>query len=129
MSGPYDPNLIAGTQTVAGKEYALTFAEPAEADGTTAEGYPIINATTGAVSDIVITNKGSGYSSVPTVTISPGQNNGTATTLTAVRATSGEFQDKIISVSIGDDQDYRTTNSIAGTAVDGGTGYLSLIHI
>ena len=123
MSGPYDPNLIAGTQTVSGKEYALIFDEPAEADGTTAEGYPIINATTGAVSDIVITNKGSGYSSVPTVTIPPGQNNGTAPTLTAVRATSGEFQDKIISVGIGNDQDYRTTHSISGTAVDGGTGY------
>ncbi len=123
MSGPYDPNLIAGTQTVAGKEYALTFAEPAEADGTTAEGYPIINATTGAVSDIVITNKGSGYSSVPSVTISPGQNNGTAPTLTAVRAASGEFQDKITSVTVGNDQAYRSANSIAGTAVDGGTGY------
>ena len=122
LSGPYDPNVIAGSQTVAAKEYTLTFSEPTETDGTTAEGYPLVSATTGAVTDIVITNQGSGYSGSPTATIPPGQNSGTAPTLVAVIG-DGEYEDKIVSVTVQDDQAYRTANSIAGSAVQGGTGY------
>ncbi len=122
LSGPYDPNVLAGSQTVEAKEYTLEFSEPTETDGTTAEGYPLVSATSGAVTDIVITNQGSGYSGSPTAIIPPGQNSGTAPTLVAVIG-DGEYEDKIVSVTVQTDEQYRITNNLTGSAVQGGTGY------
>ncbi|AOY88653.1 phage tail protein [Marinobacter salinus] len=68
----------AGTTTV-------TFAAPADADGITATGTPTI--VGGVVTDIVITNPGSGYATAPDVTIA---DSGTGVGATAT-ATLGDY--------------------------------------
>ena len=125
LSGPYDPDVQSGSTE--GRSYHVKFPAPA-AGGTIAEGYPVINKALQSIESIVITNQGSGYT---TSTISAwntsGSSNfdqipvgqgpsGTAPTLTAVLGTAGsEFEDKIVSVTVGND-----TNSKAG-----GNGYFT----
>ena len=125
LSGPYDPDLQAGSTE--GLSYQVKFPAPA-AGGTMAEGYPIINKSLQAIESIVITNQGSGYTTSTLGTwnsngasafdqIPAGQGpSGTAPALTAVLGTAGtEFEDKIVSVTIGND-----TNGKAG-----GNGYFT----
>ena len=125
LSGPYDPDLQSGSTE--GRSYNVKFPAPA-AGGTIAEGYPIINKALQSIESIVITNQGSGYTSTTIGAwntsgssnfdqIPAGQgSSGTAPALTAVLGTAGtEFEDKIISVTVGND-----TNSKAG-----GNGYFT----
>ncbi len=125
LSGPYDPDLQVGSTE--GRSYNVKFPAPA-AGGTIAEGYPIINKALQSIESIVITNQGSGYTSTTISAwntsgasafdqIPAGQGpSGTAPTLTAVLGTAGtEFEDKIVSVTVGND-----TNSKAG-----GNGYFT----
>ena len=125
LSGPYDPDIQVGSTE--GRSYNVKFPAPA-AGGTIAEGYPIINKALQSIESIVITNQGSGYTSTTISAwntsgasafdqIPAGQGpSGTAPTLTAVLGTAGtEFEDKIVSVTVGND-----TNSKAG-----GNGYFT----
>ena len=125
LSGAYDPDLQTGSTE--GREYQVKFPAPG-AGGTMAEGYPVINKSLQSIESIVITNQGSGYTTSTVSTwntngasafdqIPAGQGpSGTAPALTAVLGTAGtEFEDKIISVTIGND-----TNGKAG-----GNGYFT----
>ena len=125
LSGGYDPDLQTGSTE--GRSYQVKFPAPA-AGGTMAEGYPVINKALQSIESIVITNQGSGYTASTISTwntngasafdqVPAGQGpSGTAPALTAVLGTAGtEFEDKIISVTVGND-----TNSKAG-----GNGYFT----
>ena len=125
LSGSYDPDLQTGSTE--GREYQVKFPAPG-AGGTMAEGYPVINKSLQSIESIVITNQGSGYTASTISTwntngasafdqIPAGQGpSGTAPALTAVLGTAGtEFEDKIVSVTIGND-----TNGKAG-----GNGYFT----
>ena len=102
MAQPYDPDISDSGTSIAGYEYGIRFSAPA-AGGTRAEGYPIIDYSTGnplgVVDSIVITNAGSGYTGAVTAHIDAGQNGGTAATLSVDKGT-GDNDDKVDKVNV-----------------------------
>ena len=68
LAQPYDPDTTDTGVAKPGYEYPLKFDAPS-AGGTRAEAYPLIDAASGTVTGVVITNKGSGYTTDPQATI------------------------------------------------------------
>ena len=64
----------------------VVFSKPQIRGGVTAKGTLVINADTGAITGLTITEKGSGYTVAPTLTVTPATT-GTATTFTVTLTT------------------------------------------
>ena len=102
-------NVIVGgeintsvTVTAGGSGYLrpplLTFSNP-PAGGLVATGYAVL--TAGAVSSVVITNQGAGYTTTPTITVTPAKGDpGTGAVLTPAIATTNSG--KIVAVTMAD---------------------------